>query len=224
MTTFHRLALLSLLPSATALAQPGADTSVTTGAPAPISNAVEIAVGGGYMQGVGRVGDSTSNVEDLSRSGGGANLEVGYRLTPNLTLGAYGTLSGYQTGERVAPSTDLVIAATAGLKADWHFRPASAIDPWVGLGTGWRELWLGNDAGTDQELRGIDLARVQAGLDYRLTSGVALTPYVGATATMFLAKEDAMTSGFDQIDNRKVNFSFTGGLMARFDMFGSRGR
>jgi len=169
------------------------------------------------MQGVGDVGDGMASVDDVSRAGGGAELQIAYRMTPHLAIGAYGTLSGYNTGSRVAPTTDLVIGSTAGAKVDWHFRPTRAADPWFSLGAGWRGLWFGNDAGTEQKLQGIDVARLQLGVDCRLTPNIALTPYVGASGTVFLAKGDAM-GGWDAIDGKALSFSFTGGLLGRFDI------
>jgi len=185
---------------------------------APISNALEIAIGGGYMRSGGDIGRNMDGVDDLTSNGGGAELSIGYRLNPNLSLGVYGTLSGYDVGAAVAPTTDLAIGATLGLKADWHFRPAMAIDPWVSIGAGWRGLWLGNDAGTERAYQGIELTRVQFGVDYRVTPTFALAPYMGASAAMFVA-EDTMTSdGYDEISSNEVNFSFTAGLLARFDL------
>jgi hypothetical protein len=176
------------------------------------------------MQHVGDIGTGMASVDDLSRGGGGAELQVGYRISPQLSVGAYGTLSGYSTGPRVAATTDLVIGATGGVFAGWHFRPATAIDPWVSVGTGWRGMWLGNDQATEAKLQGIELTRVQAGVDYRLTPSIAITPYVGASASMFIARGDMTDGSYTELANKELNWSFTGGVMGRFDLFGSRGR
>jgi len=184
----------------------------------PVSNALEIAIGGGYMRSGGDIGRGRAGVGDYAEGGGGAELSVAHRMTPQLAVGLYGTLSGYNVGDAVAPTTDLAIGATLGVKADWHFRPHMQLDPWVSIGAGWRGLWLGNDAGTERALQGIEMTRVQFGVDYRIAPTFALAPYMGASAAMFLA-EDTMTShGYDEIASNEVNFTFTAGLMARFDL------
>jgi hypothetical protein len=223
------LALLSsftgafLLLGTAASAEPVGQARVTKDTTAAISNAFEIAIGGGYTHGLGDIGAGMDSVEDLSSNGGGMNLEVGYRATPHLTLGMYASLSGYDAGSQVAAGTDMVVGANAGLKADWHFNPSGAvIDPWISLGAGYRGLWLGNENATEQKLQGVDLARLQVGVDFRLTRDIAITPYVAISAGAYLAKADAMTRGYEEIQDRKLNGQFSGGVMGRFDMFGSR--
>jgi hypothetical protein len=221
MSTKNLLASLAVLLLTTSA---GAEPTAIRSEVAPISNALEIAIGGAYMQGAGDIGAGMASVEDLQRGGGGAELQLGYRLTPNWTIGGYATLSGYDVGRRAAPSTDLVVGSTLGVKVDYHYRPAASADPWISVGTGWRGMWLGNDAGTEVALQGIELTRIQAGIDYRFSPSFALTPYIGAGASIFLQKDDMNTKGYESISGKELNWSFTGGLMARFDVLGTRGR
>ena len=202
-----------VLTTSTALAQP-ADGSYAMPA---ISNALEIAIGGGYMRSAGDIGNNMAAVDELTEDGGGADVSIGYRMTPNLAIGVYGTLSGYDVGTKALPTTDLAIGATLGVKADWHFRPTMQVDPWVSIGAGWRGLWLGNDDETERALHGIEMTRVQIGVDYRVTPTFALAPYLGASATMFLAEDTMATNGYDAIASNDVNWSFTAGLLGRFD-------
>src|SRR2546425_10056298 len=54
--------------------------------------------------------------------------------------------------------------------------PASPADnafevmPWIGLGAGWRGIWIDRDVGGTDSRHGIDLVRLTAGVDYRLNS------------------------------------------------------
>ena len=54
--------------------------------------------------------------------------------------------------------------------------PASLADnalqvmPWIGLGAGWRGIWIDRDVGGKDSRHGIDLVRLTAGVDYRLNS------------------------------------------------------
>jgi hypothetical protein len=203
-----------VLTTSTSLAD---QRDATTEMPA-ISNALEIAIGGGYMRSAGDIGRGTAAVDELTEDGGGAELSIGYRMTPNLALAVYGTLSGYDVGTKAQPSTDLAIGATLGVKADWHFRPHMTIDPWVSIGAGWRGLWLGNDNETERALHGIELTRVQVGVDYRISPTFALAPYMGASAAMFIAEDTMATNGYEEISNNELNWSFTAGLLGRFDI------
>ena len=210
-----------VVTTSTTLAQP-----VESGATevAPISNALEIAIGGGYLRSTGDIGRDMASVGDLTDNAAAGELSVTYRWTPQFSVGVYGTLSAYEAGERAAPATDMGIGATAGVKADWHFRPTLAVDPWVSIGAGWRGLWLGNvnskdgEDATERKLNGIELARVQFGLDYRISPTFALAPYIGAAASMFIAEDSMASAGYDEIANKEVNWSFTAGVLARFDV------
>src|SRR5262249_24397465 len=107
---------------------------------APIAGALEIGVGGGYAQSTGDIGARVPTLGDLSGPGGTVELKLGYRVTPNLAFGGYGTYGQYGTNDALPSGT--VRSATAGAFAEWHFRPDRSIDPWVGLSSGWRGLWL----------------------------------------------------------------------------------
>jgi outer membrane protein W len=183
----------------------------------PAHDALEIAIGGSVSQGAGKTGTG-ANVEDLAGPGGSAEIQIGHRLTPNLTLGGYGTLEGYSTGNLLNERMNDVVGASLGIKGDWHFRPARSVDPWVSAGGGMRFLWIDENNTNTTALRGIDLARVQVGVDYRISKSFAIAPVIGATATMYFDQRTPMATGFHDIDDRNVSWMFTGGLLGRFDL------
>ena len=188
-----------------------------------VTHALELGVGAGYAQAEGDIGAGMSALGDLSSSGRTAELQVGYRIIPHLELGVYGTFSGFTAGDEVADSTD-VHGATAGLQAAWHFLPAEAIDPWLGLSTGWRGLWLGPGEGQRTSLQGFELARLQVGVDYRVTPEIAIAPVVGASLSMFVSQDAPGTNGYQDIEDPQANVFFFAGLMGRFDLLGQRVR
>src|SRR5262245_27225385 len=139
---------ISLLAPAVAFAQP--EPAESTGGfdhdvPA-VKNAFEIGVATGYTQGAGKLGGTMCSLEDLSGPGAAVEIDLGYRIIPELTVGAYGTFASYQHGDSIASNTD-VFGATAGVQAAWHFRPTRSVDPWVSLGGGWKALWLNPSSG-----------------------------------------------------------------------------
>src|SRR6266487_3627482 len=89
---------LSLLVPAVALAQPetsesnaGFDHEV-----AAVQNAFEIGVGTTYSQGGGKLGGNLGDLRDVAGRGGDLEIDVGYRILPQLSVGGYGTLSTYR--------------------------------------------------------------------------------------------------------------------------------
>src|SRR5262249_7735713 len=186
---------------------------------APVSRALEITIGGGYTQGTGDIGDNNPSIQDISKAGGTVELQLGYRIIPSLVFGAYGTYQQFSTGDLTASGFD-VRGGTAGLYADWHFRPDRSVDPWVGLASGWRGLWLVPDGGKNTSLQGWEIARLQAGLDYKVTPEVALGPVVGASVTTFFTEDSPASSDFGNIHNPQANWLFFAGLQGHFDLFG----
>jgi hypothetical protein len=201
------------------------DTQGSLSAPAvpAVTRALEIGVAGGYAQGAGDVGSDLSAVDELAGAGGSGELQLGYRVIPRLTLGVYGAFSGYAQGDEIDGSTD-VLGATAGIRADYHILPAATLDPWVSLSTGWRGLWLTPDTGKNTSLQGFEIARLQIGLDYRITPEVAIAPVLGASVSMFTQQDGPGQSGYQDIDDPKANVFFFAGLLARFDVLGDRVR
>jgi hypothetical protein len=186
------------------------------------SNAVEIGVATGYTQGVGPMGGSTQqHVEDVARAGGAVELDAMYRINPTFAVGAYGSFSKYATGDHISDQND-VLGATAGIQAAAHLRPERSVDPWMSLGAGWRGLWQSPDTGKTTSLQGLELARLQLGVDYRVSEDVSISPVIGGSLNMFLSEDGPMTTKYTEISDKKANFIGFAGLAGRFDLGGKR--
>jgi hypothetical protein len=184
---------------------------------APATSAVELTIGTGYAQGFGDIGANRPTLTDVAQPGGAVQIGVGYRVVPQLTLGIYGAGSMFSRGDQVDTSTNLYSAA-AGAQADWHFLPAEhQFDPWVSLGTGWRGYWIHGDQGTTS-LHGLELAKLQVGVDYRLGRAVAISPLIGADLSMFLTESSPSSPTFSNVTDPKVNTFVFAGLLGRFDI------
>lgn len=215
-------AVLMMTVPAVAGAQPEpADTSgLGHPVPAVVDRTFEIAVTTGYAQGGGKLGGTLGNLEDVAGPGAAAEVDLGYRIIPQLAVGVYGTLAKSQHGDRIDSNTD-VLGAAAGVQATWHFRPQVSIDPWVSVGGGWRALWLNPDAGKVTSLQGFDVARLQLGVDYRITKEIAIAPVIGGSASLFVSQDSPMTTSYTAIADKKVNFTGFVGLSGRFDFGGA---
>ena len=181
------------------------------------SRALEYSVQVGYTRGAGDVGGAMGAVEDLAGGGGGGELKVAYRATPNLAIGAFGSAAGFAHGDQLAAGVR-VSGRTAGVFADWHVRPHRAVDPWIELGTGWRGLWLAPATGKGTSLQGLELARVQVGVDYRVASEIAIAPVIGASLSTFLAGDSPATMDHDELDDKQASLYVFGGVQGRFSI------
>ncbi len=195
---------------------------VSTSAPEKTSglyNAFEVGVGFGYSQGVGDVGRNVPSLTDSGGAGTSAELDLGWRINPNWLVGVYGTAAWFSTGDAPGNARNNW-SATAGVQGNYHFLPGESFDPWIGLGAGWRGYWVNRSEGRDSR-HGIDFARLQVGVDVPVTTGVTLSPFAGATATLLLTQQLAQESSFSNIPNPNVNVFFNAGLMGRFDVLGT---
>jgi hypothetical protein len=213
------IAGISLLTASAALAEE--PTVVSSSVPAKeggLYNALELGVGLGYTQGVGAVG---ANVPSLTNSGGpgtSVEVDVGWRIDPHFLVGVYGTGAWLSTGDAPGNANNNW-TATAGVQGNYHILPGESFDPWIGLGAGWRGYWVNRPEGRDSR-HGIDFARVQVGVDVPVTQGVSISPFIGASAGLFLTQQLAQESSFSDIQDRKVNVFFNAGVIGRFDLLG----
>jgi hypothetical protein len=209
-------------------------TSILAGAPAAVAgsgdavpddsmpairHALEIAVAGTSSMPIGDVGGGMGDAGDVVGPGGELVLELGFRITPHFAVSAYGTVHGFSDGTGHGTDPDIG-GGTAGLEVAFHTRPDVAVDPWISVGSGVR--WLTIDDGGRSTLVGAELARLQLGVDFRMTENFALGPVLAASASMYQAQHTPMTNGYEAIADKGITWTFSAGVFGRFDAFGSR--
>jgi hypothetical protein len=185
--------------------------------------AFELDVSTGYSQGFGgidaRPGAAMANVA----SGGiGVGIGLGYRAMPELSVA--GTLQYQELA--AAPEQPLgtrVRGAGVGVEGKLHLRPYDRIDPWVGLGAGYRMLWVAPEgAGNNVLNHGLELARAKVGLDVRVSRDVALGPVIGGDVNLFIWRNPEGPAGNTVIPDKKVSTFLFAGVQGRFDIGGQR--
>jgi len=189
------------------------------------SQAFEIGVSPLYNQGWGNLTDTQSvlstvgrHVEDYGGAGIGAELDLGYRINPQVAAGVFVQGSEYDRDSRLRSGTN-VRSLTAGIQGQWFFRPYSALSPWVGLGSAYRGHWIVPDVGGNTEHHGWEIARLQVGADIRASREVAIGPYVmGAVDTFFTEKLPGQSSR--NLNGPPVAGYFGAGVLGRFDVGG----
>jgi hypothetical protein len=206
------VALDALLAPAAARAQPVVASEAPLeepGLPAP-ARAFELTVASGYTQGFGTLRPGTT-VPDVAKAGLGVEANAGYRIEPRYSVSLGGS---YQELE---PERDDGVRAFAWtLALQYHLAPASRLDPWLELGSGYRMLWLVPfGSGQTTLMHGPQLVRLRAGLDIRVSPEVAISPVIGADATMFVVQDDVSATAI--ADPRLSTFVFAG-VQSRIDI------
>lgn len=179
---------------------------------------LELGVAIGYTRGHGAAaGGMMPELQDLAGNGGTVRVDVGWRIDPRWMVGTYTEVGRLAAGKQ---GTDGMTSVAAGIQGQLHLAPAGRVDLWIGVGTGWRGLWLDHEVGT-HVMQGIDLARVQVGLDYRVSERLAVAPVVGLSVTELLSEKRPGASGYSDVEDRKTGHFLFAGVSGRFDVLGA---
>jgi opacity protein-like surface antigen len=122
-------------------------------------------------------------------------LDVGYRIHPNLLIGAYGMYGIVLP--KTAPANNPLRGGCPegfdcagsgvrfGVRAEYSFVPEGPIEPWVGLGFGYEWItarlegrFAGFDFESDTSHSGWDLLQLQGGTDFALGDLFSLGPFL----------------------------------------------
>lgn len=216
--THLALPALLLLLAGTATAHAGDSTSDRgrlRGAMPAIDDAIELAVGVGVARSEGDLGGAM-DAGVVVGTAAELELAIGRRITPNLALSFY--LTAQDEGAASVPGRS-IHTGSAGVKADFHLRPTLATDPWLSVGAGLRALLTVDDGA--ELLIGAELARVQLGVDLRMSESISIAPMIGASASLYGAQRTPM-DGFSELSDKGIAWTFTAGVAGRFDLGGTR--
>jgi hypothetical protein len=194
---------------------------------ATASNARAEGVELGARVGYGIPMGKTDDESDLSEGISGMiplQLDLGYRVTPELSIGGYVMYGLGFTGEDISDAcdnTDDVVGVTAscsthdvrlGIQAQYHFLPRKKLDPWLGLGLGYEWLTFGIDVsggGLEADLsatgHGFEFVNLQGGLDYKVSPGLAIGPFLSFSIGQY-SETSSSCAG-----NACTDFDSTGG-------------
>jgi hypothetical protein len=198
------------------LAEP-APNAVGEGAMPAIQGGLELAVALKFADSYGDIG---GGMEARHRIGSAPELEVqvGRRITPHLALGFY--ISGQAFTQSSVGRKPDVYTGAAGIEADLHINPRYAIDPWISIGAGARALLVEEGDGHSIAV-GAELARMQLGIDFRVSEDLAFGPVFGASASLYGAKKSPMAD-FEELTDKGISWTFSAGFAGRFNAFGTR--
>lgn len=178
------------------------------------SKAVELGLSVGYGQGLGPVAAGVPTLQGLGNAGGTLLIDLGWRIDPRWEAGTYFEVGLFGSGN--IPG-DQAFTLGAGLQGQFHLLADSRYDPWFGLGFGWRGYWSDLHGGC-YGLQGLDLARLQVGINYRLAPTFTVGPVAGITLTQFLSAEPLGAEGYNDTRDRKLDTFVFGGIGGRFEL------
>jgi hypothetical protein len=197
------------------------DLSGALDRPVPPTGATfEFALGGGYTQGAGGAG-IIGNIEDVAGPGATIELQLGYRVNSRFAVGAYGTAARFRHGDAIGDGSR-AYGASAGLQVAWHGSDTRSLDPWLSVGAGWRGLWIERAGVQRTSMQGIELMRVQLGIDYRLSSRLAVAPVIAVSLSTFLVENAVMPDDFTPVMDKRLNLYGFAGCLGRFDVGGGQ--
>lgn len=182
----------------------------------PTRGPLEVVIAGGYTQGAGGAG-LIGNIEDVAGPGGTVELQLGYRVSPRFSAGVYGAIARFRHGDAIGDGSR-AYGATAGVQAVWHTSDTRSIDPWFSAGIGWRGLWIDRVGIPASSMQGIELLRLQLGIDYRLSPRLAVAPVISASLSIFLVENAAMPDDFTVVQDKRLNLYGFAGVLGRFDL------
>jgi opacity protein-like surface antigen len=152
-------------------------------------------------------------------------IDAGYRITPNIYVGAYGQLGHVLLKDAgCANATDCGAQSyRIGANAHYHFMPSQKFDPWAGVGIGYE--WLhasGKVRGADvsSTTGGFEFVNLQLGGDYRLSPNAAIGPFASFSVGQF--SSNSVTAGGEtrssDIEKTALHEWLTLGVRGVFDL------
>lgn len=115
-------------------------------------------------------------------------LDLGYRVTPQLSVGAFFTYGFGFVGDDLEDLCEFADADCSardirvGAQVAYHLQPGQSVDPWLGAGFGYEWLTFNlsaNDTDTSVTGHGFEFVNLQAGLDFPAGTGAGIGPYLG---------------------------------------------
>src|SRR3954471_6639511 len=174
------------MPVAALLAVPIAATAAKTGP--------EIALRAAYAVPLGDVVNGLG-IRDITTGGIPLWIDVGYRFTPKLYVGLYGSYGFLFTGTCGAGDDCSQHDVRIGGNLQFHLTPDARFDPWFGIGIGYEWLSYSEVRGAAAQealVRGLESVMIQGGLQAAVAPGLRLGPFVAVSVGTYT---DGSTSG-----------------------------
>lgn len=117
-------------------------------------------------------------------------LDIGGKVIPELFVGGYFGLGFGAAGGRLKTSCPNcnAVGLHVGAELQYHFLPASFVNPWLGYGIGLESLAVGDSRSVGWG--GFEFARLMGGADFRLNRVFGVGPFVDFSMATFSTYND----------------------------------
>ena len=189
---------------------------VTVLVPAATHAQLDLGVRGGWAFAMGDA-VKNSSLSDAVKWQIPIQLDAMYRLTPELSVGAYGSYGFGILGDRLDDACDAINADCSsnawrvGIQAAYAVNQLKSmtLSPWVGIGTGWEWLKV-KSPGSEATSNGWEYVNLQLGGDYKVNKQLAVGPFVQYSIGQFRTIEG------NEIPDKGTHEWFTVGLRGLF--------
>jgi hypothetical protein len=206
--------------AAPAYAQSATEGEIVTAPMRAPRKAFELQIDTGYSQGFGALYKNRP-MRDVAGPGLALGLGLGYRATSVFSVELTGEFQGLSRSLE-QPEGTMIRGGAVGIATTFHAASHERADPWVSLGAGYRLLGEVLPGSAPNTLtHGIELGKLQVGIDLRPTDSVAIAPTVGADLDMFMWRNSSGARTADLTERALSGFVFAG-VRGRFDMGGKR--
>lgn len=162
-------------------------------------------------------------------------LDAGYRLNPNMMIGAffqYG-IAFANTGNKsfLAQCANSAVSCSAndlmfGAQFHYHLMPDQTIDPWAGIGIGYEILNMSGSQGGQSlgsaAFNGFQFVNLQIGGDYKVMPNLGVGPFVmfslGEYSGCSLNGPNGQSAGTCTIQNTAMHEWLTFGIRGAYDI------
>ena len=148
----------------------------------------QMALRTGYSHPLGSAsGGDDAKMSDVTTGQVPVIVELGGKVVPNLFLGGYLGIAGGMAAGNLDDLCDdadydcYALGIRAGFEGHFQLMPHGRTNPWIGYGIGYETLTISMSDGDDKGSftnSGPEYARVMAGLDFRLSRGFGLGPFL----------------------------------------------
>ncbi len=185
--------------------------------PAPLVPEAPDRLSGHFIAGLGAAVQAPfgqlTRAETLNLGAGfGGTLDLGFGLSRTATVGLWGSLFEFGSGQT---------SYAFGPSVAYHLVQGVRFDPWILAGVGYRSMSL-DTAGVKRHFAGFEFAHVVVGGDYFLFSGFGLGPWLDFDSGVFTTRSHYNASGeaTGRLPGIATHFGFSAGLRVVLDLPG----
>ncbi|MGC4000014.1 MAG: hypothetical protein QM767_22295 [Anaeromyxobacter sp.] len=207
-------------------------TSAALGAPLAAQAQLSLGLRVGFAAAAGSVGSAdgvTVEMRDLTSSAVPLQVDLLFKVSPQLRLGGYFSYAFAQPADPIDRSCDEAgVSCTqhvtrVGLEVTYADPASRAMAPWLGLGTGYE--WNTTEGGGQSlTYKGWELVNLQGGADWRLGPSLSAGPFlmwsIGRYSTEVVDAGPTSDAGTvsAEIPDKKLHHLFQVGLRGAFDL------